>query len=229
MPEPFRIGFVVFPKVMQLDFTGPLEVFAQIPGAEIHLVWKSRDPIHATSGLTMLPSTTFAECPQLDLVCVPGGPGINALLTDPETLAFLRRQAEGSRYVTSVCTGALVLGAAGVLQGKRAATHWMSMDMLEAFGAIPVNERVVVDGNIITGGGVTAGIDFALRVAAEVADEAVARTIQLAIEYDPRPPFDSGHPRNADPKTIETAKSRYAASQSERRGQVEKAAAALRR
>jgi cyclohexyl-isocyanide hydratase len=130
--------------------------------------------------------------------------------------------------VTSVCTGSLVLGAAGLLRGKRAATHWMSMDMLAAFGAIPINERVVVDGNIITGGGVTAGIDFGLKVAAEVAGEDVARTIQLGIEYDPHPPFNSGHPRSADPKLVEKAKTLAATRQSERRTQVERAAAALR-
>jgi cyclohexyl-isocyanide hydratase len=228
MAEPFRIGFILFPNIMQLDMTGPLEVLAQVPGAEIHLLWKSREPVKAGSGLAMLPTTTFTECPQLDLICVPGGSGMNALLTDAETLAFIRRQAERARYVTSVCTGALVLGAAGLLRGKRAATHWMSMDMLKAFGAIPVSDRVVVDGNIITGGGVTAGIDFGLRVAAEIAGEDVARAIQLGIEYDPHPPFDSGHPRSADPELVDKAKGLAAARQTERQAQVEKAAAALR-
>jgi cyclohexyl-isocyanide hydratase len=228
MSDPFRIGFILFPNIMQLDMTGPLEVLAQLPGAEIHLVWKTRDTVKAGSGLTMLPTTTFADCPQLDLICVPGGGGMNALLTDAETLDFIRRQAERARYVTSVCTGALVLGAAGLLRGKRAATHWMSMDMLKAFGAIPVGDRVVVDGNIITGGGVTAGIDFGLRVAAEIAGEETARAIQLGIEYDPHPPFDSGHPRSADPKLVDKAKDLAKARQTERQAQVEKAAAALR-
>jgi cyclohexyl-isocyanide hydratase len=228
MADPFRIGFILFPNIMQLDMTGPHEVLSQLPGAEVLLLWKTRDPVRAGSGLTILPTTTFAECPQLDLICVPGGSGMNALLTDTETLDFLRRQAAKARYVTSVCTGSLVLGAAGLLRGRRAATHWMSMDMLKAFGAIPVNERVVVDGNVITGGGVTAGIDFGLKVAAEVAGEDVARTIQLGIEYDPHPPFDSGHPRSADPKLVEKAKTLAAARQSERRMQVEKAAASLR-
>ena len=228
MPGTFRIGFILFPNIMQLDMTGPHEVLSQLPGAEVLLIWKTRDPVRAGSGMTILPTTTFAECPQLDLICVPGGSGMNALLTDAETLDFLRRQAAGARYVTSVCTGSLVLGAAGLLRGKRAATHWMSMDMLAAFGAIPVNERVVVDGNVITGGGVTAGIDFALRVAADVAGEDVAQAIQLGIEYDPKPPFDSGHPRSADPKVVETARTNATARQSERRAQVEKAVAALR-
>src|SRR5437773_1190026 len=169
MSTPFRIGFLLFPNITQLDLTGPHEVLSMMPGAEIHLIWKSKDPVRAVSSLAMLPTTTFAECPQLDMICVPGGPGMNALLTDRETLEFLQRQAKGARYVTSVCTGALVLGAADLLRGKRAATHWMSMDMLKAFGAIPTDERVVVDGNTITAGGVTAGIDFGLRVVAEIA------------------------------------------------------------
>jgi cyclohexyl-isocyanide hydratase len=226
---PFRIGFLLFPDITQLDLTGPYEVLSQIPGAQMFLVWKTLEPVRSGSGLTMLPNATFADCPQLDLICIPGGGGMNPLLTDAETLAFVRRQAEGARYVTSVCTGALVLGAAGLLRGRRATTHWMSMDFLEAFGAIPVNERVVVDGEVISGGGVTAGIDFALRVAAEVAGEATARAIQLGVEYDPSPPFDSGHPRTADPALVDRAKAAAAGRQRERRGQVEKAAARLQR
>lgn len=222
-----EIGLLVFPNIMQLDLTGPQEVLAQMPGAHVHLVWKTREPVRSSSGLLLAPTITYADCPQLDVVCVPGGSGMNALLTDAETLAFLRRQAQGARYVTSVCTGALVLGAAGLLQGRRAATHWMSMDLLRAFGATPVHERVVIDGNVITGGGVTAGIDFGLRLVAEMAGEPVARAIQLGIEYDPRPPFDSGHPRSADPVIVETARSLAATRQAERRAQVEKAAARL--
>jgi cyclohexyl-isocyanide hydratase len=225
---PFRVGFLLFPNITQLDLTGPYEVLSQMPGVQMHLVWKTLDPVRSGGGLTMLPTTTFADCPQLDLICVPGGGGMNPLLTDAETLDFVRRQAAAARYVTSVCTGALVLGAAGLLKGRRAATHWMSMDLLAAFDAIPTHERVVVDGNVITGGGVTAGIDFALRVVAEVAGEAAARTIQLAIEYDPCPPFDSGHPRIADPALVATAKTAATGRQAERRAQVEKAAAALR-
>src|SRR5262249_21978987 len=150
----------------QLDMTGPYEVFIKFPDAKVHLVWKSRAPVTAAGGMQLVPTVTFAECPQLDLICVPGGSGMNGLLNDSETLDFIRHQASGARYVTSVCTGALVLGAAGLLKGRRAATHWMSREMLAAFGAMPVAERVVVDGNVITGGGVTAGIDFALTVAA---------------------------------------------------------------
>ncbi len=227
MVQSFRIGFLLFPGLTQLDLTGPYEVLNRLPGAETHLIGKNREPVRTGGGLTILPTTTYAECPALDLVCVPGGGGVNALLTDAETLDFLRRQAKIARYVTSVCTGTLVLGAAGLLRGKRATTHWMAMDMLKAFGAIAVDERVVVDGNVITGGGVTAGIDFGLKVAAEVAGEEVARGIQLAIEYDPRPPFDSGHPRSADPALVEKITKRAEPQQAERRAQVEKAAAAL--
>lgn len=228
MPDTVRIGFLLFPDITQLDLTGPFEVLSMMPGAHMHLVWKDKRPLRAGSGLILQPTDTFAECPQLDVICIPGGAGMNPLLTDEATLDFVRRQAAHARYVTSVCTGALVLGAAGLLQGKRAATHWMLMPFLEAFGAIPVHERVVVDGNIITGGGVTAGIDFGLRVVAEMAGDDVARRIQLGIEYDPRPPFDSGHPRAADPALVQTVTEAAAARQAERRAQVERAAARLR-
>jgi len=222
-----EIGFLVFPNVMQLDLTGPHEVLAQLPDTRLHLAWKTREPIVASAGLVLTPTTTFADCPQLDLICVPGGFGVNALLTDAETLAFIRKQAAGARYVTSVCTGSLVLGAAGLLKGKRAATFWMSMEFLSAFGAIPVSERVVVDGNVITGGGVTAGIDFGLKVAAELAGEDAAKAIQLGIEYDPSPPFSAGHPRSAEPALVERAIERAKQRQADRKAQVEKAAAAL--
>ena len=162
-------------------------------------MWKSLDPVRSEHGLTILPDTTFADCPPLDLVLVPGGAGINPLLEDHEVLAFLRRAAAGARYVVGICTGSLVLGAAGLLRGRRAGTHWMSRDLLRAFGAEPVAERVVVDGNLFTGGGVTAGIDVALAVAAEIAGRAAAEAIQLAIEYDPMPPFAVGLARAGRP------------------------------
>src|ERR1700692_1997003 len=156
------IGILVFPSVQQLDLTGPYEVFASVPGAKVHLIWKDRTPIVSATGLVLAPTMTFAECPALDVLCVPGGGGINALLRDAEVLGFLRAQAARARYVTSVCTGALVLGAAGLLKGRRATTHWASHDFLPSFGAIPTQGRVVKDGNLLTGGGVTAGIDFVL-------------------------------------------------------------------
>ena len=192
-----QIGFLVFPRVQQLDLTAPYEVFATLPGAEVHLVWKTREPLMSVTGLPLQATKTFADCPQLDVICVPGGYGINDLLRDEETLEFLRAQAKGARYVTSVCTGSLVLGAAGLLRGKRATTHWASQHFLASLGAIAVNERVVQDGNLITAGGVTAGIDFALVVAAELKGRAAAEAVQLQLEYNPAPPFSAGHPAAA--------------------------------
>ena len=225
---PFEIGFLLFPDITQLDLTGPYEVFIKFPEARVHLVWKSRVPVVAGGGLQMIPSTTFAECPPLDLVCIPGGAGVNPLLNDPEVLDFVRRQAAHARYVTSVCTGALVLGAAGLLRGKRAATHWMSREMLKAFGATPVAERVAIDGNTITGGGVTAGIDFALEVAAVAFGVDLAKVIQLGMEYDPHPPFDAGSPERAGPVLVEQARASAATRQAERQAAVDKAAAKLK-
>ncbi len=224
---PYEIGLLIFPDITQLDMTGPYEVFIKFPDARVHLIWKTRDAITAGGGMQILPTTTYADCPSLDVVCVPGGAGMNPLLNDAETLEFLRKQANTAKYVTSVCTGALVLGAAGLLQGKRATTHWMSHDMLNAFGAIPVQERVVRDGNVITGGGVTAGIDFALTLAAEVAGPEAARKIQLGIEYDPAPPFDAGSPGGAGDELAGAVTSASAARQAERLAAVEAAAAKL--
>lgn len=221
------IGLLLFPQITQLDMTGPWEVFTKLPDARVHLIWKTLDPVRAGGGMAILPSMTMHDCPQLDVVCVPGGGGMNPLLTDDETLDFLRRQAPGARYVTAVCTGSLVLGAAGLLRGKRATTHWMSHEMLAAFGAQPVAERVVVDGNVVTGGGVTAGIDFALRLAAELFDEDLARRIQLGIEYDPQPPFDAGSPRSAGPALIESVRAAAANRQIEREAAVAEAARRL--
>ena len=177
--------------------------------------------------MRIVPDTTFSDCPQLDLICIPGGPGMNALLTDRETLEFIRTQARGAKYITSVCTGSLVLGAAGLLRGKRAASHWMSRHMLASFGATPVNERVVVDGNVITGGGVTAGIDFALRVVAELKGERVAQSVQLGIEYAPAPPFNAGSPELAPPEVVQALQEMAKPMQAARQAQVDIAALAL--
>jgi cyclohexyl-isocyanide hydratase len=222
-----RSGMLVFPNLTQLDLTGPYEVLARLPGAQTRLLWKSLDPVRSEHGLTILPDTTFADCPPLDLVLVPGGAGINPLLEDREVLAFLRRAAAGARYVVGVCTGSLVLGAAGLLRGRRAGTHWMSRDLLRAFGAEPVAERVVADGNVFTGGGVTAGIDVALAVAAEIAGRPAAEAIQLAIEYDPAPPFAAGSPERADPALVAAVRERAAARQRDRAERVARAAKAL--
>ncbi len=224
---PFHIDLLLFPDITQLDMTGPYEVFIKFPDARVHLIWKTKAPVTAGGGMQIMPTVTFADCPQLDLICVPGGAGMNLLLNDDETLDFIRAQAKGARYVTSVCTGALVLGAAGLLKGKRAATHWMSREMLSAFGATPVAQRVVIDGNVITGGGVTAGIDFALTVAAEAFDADLARSIQLGIEYDPHPPFDAGSPERAGAQLVEKTRAAASKRQSERQAAVDQAAAKL--
>lgn len=197
-----QIGFILFPNLTQLDLTGPWEVFSKLPGATCHLLAPDMQPVKSSSaGLTILPTTTYADCPQLDIVCVPGGPGHLQAMEDVATLDFLKTQAPGCRYVTAVCTGALVLAAAGLLQGHRATTHWMSLDRLAAFAATPVSERVVTDRNRVTGGGVTAGIDFGLVLVQALAGEQVAREIQLQIEYEPQPPY-GGSPATADPATV---------------------------
>jgi cyclohexyl-isocyanide hydratase len=211
-----EIGILVFPSVQQLDLTGPYEVFASVPGAKVHLIWKDRAPIVSATGLVLAPTMTFAECPALDVLCVPGGGGINALLTDAAVLEFLRAAAVRARYVTSVCTGALVLGAAGLLRGRRATTHWASHDFLAKFGAVPTQGRVVRDGNLFTAGGVTAGIDFGLTVVAEILGDAQAQAIQLALEYAPAPPFRAGTPDEAPPAVLAAAKERLASTRQAR-------------
>jgi cyclohexyl-isocyanide hydratase len=226
--EPFRAGFLLFPDLTQLDLTGPYEIIAAMPGAEVSLLWKTREPVRSDRGLSILPTGTLAECDRLDLLCVPGGPGINRLLVDTEVLDFIRRVASGARYVTSVCTGSLVLGAAGLLRGRRAASHWLSRHLLAEFGAEPVAERVVVDGNLITGGGVTAGIDFGLRVVAEIHGQAVAEAIQLGVEYAPAPPFDAGSPDTAPPALVAAVRERLTPMMRERTELVKRAAARLR-
>jgi cyclohexyl-isocyanide hydratase len=222
-----RSGLLVFPHLTQLDLTGPYEVLARLPEAETLLVSKTLDPVRSEHGLTILPMATLSSCPSLDLILVPGGVGINLLLEDEEVLAFLRRTAAQARYVVGVCTGSLVLGAAGLLRGRRATTHWMSRDMLRPFGAEPVAQRVVVDGELITGGGVTAGIDVALTVAAQIAGRAAAEAIQLGIEYDPAPPFASGSPDHADPAVLAVVLARAEPRQRDRAERVARAAAAL--
>lgn len=221
------IGLLVFPNIMQLDMTGPHEVFTKFPDTRVMLVWKDLQPVTAAGGLRVLPDVSYADCAQLDIVCVPGGGGMNALLNDEETLDFLRRQAAGAKYLTSVCTGSLVLGAAGLLRGRRAACHWMSRDMLAQFGAVPDPARVVVDGNVISGGGVTAGIDFALTLAAEILGEQAAKAIQLGIEYNPQPPFDAGSPERAGEAVVEAARAGAKDRQREREAAVAEAAERL--
>lgn len=211
-----RIGMLLFPRMTQLDLTGPFEVFTRLPDAQVLLLSKTLEPVEADSGLRLLPYVTLRDCPPLDVICVPGGPGVNALMEDAEVLDWLRAQAERARYVSSVCTGSLVLGAAGLLRGKNATSHWNSRDLLAAFGAVPAEGRVVRDGNLFTGGGVTAGIDFALTMVAELAGSQVARAIQLQIEYAPAPPFDAGTPESAPSDILRAARARGAAMRKER-------------
>ncbi len=222
-----RIGLLLFERMTQLDMTGPFEVFTRVPDAQVLLVAKTLEPIEADTGLRMLPYTTLRDCQPLDVICVPGGPGVNALMEDAEVLAWLREQAAHARYVGSVCTGSLVLGAAGLLRGRRATSHWGARDLLAAFGATPTPERVVRDGNLFTGGGVTAGIDFALTMVAELAGPDIARGIQLQLEYAPAPPFDAGTPESAPDDVLAAVRARGAAMRTARELIVGRAAARL--
>jgi cyclohexyl-isocyanide hydratase len=226
MPDSsLNIGLVLFPNLTQLDLTGPFEAFARIPNATVHLVAKTMDPITSDVGLILTPTVTMAECPDLDVLCVPGGPGVNDLLVDEEVLDFLRRQGAQARYVTSVCSGGLVLGAAGLLVGYRATTHWASMEFLESFGATPVKARICIDRNRITGGGVTAGIDFGLYLTGLLAGKETAERIQLYLEYAPEPPFDAGSPETASTQVTSAFFERAAPMLQTRAEQVARAAA----
>ena len=207
---------LLYPGLTQLDLTGPFEVFHRIPGATVHLVWKDTDVVRADSGLGLMPTTTLADCPPLDVVMVPGGFGQIPLMDDPVVLDWLRGQAKTARYMTAVCTGALLLGAAGLLAGYRATTHWGFAELLANYGATVTPGRVVVDRDRVTGGGVTAGIDFALVLAAELAGADVAKAIQLGLEYNPEPPFRCGHPDVADPALVAVVRERLIARGAER-------------
>jgi cyclohexyl-isocyanide hydratase len=227
MTAPLHIGLLLFPKLTQLDLTGPLQVFSRVPGAVVHLIWKRIEPVPSDTPLALLPTMTFAECPQLDVICVPGGAGTDDIVADEEALAFLRRQAERARYVTSVCTGSLVLGAAGLLKGYNATGHWSAIDMLTKFGATPVHTRVCVDRNRVTGGGVTAGIDFGLTLAAILTDRATAEGIQLVLEYNPAPPFHAGSPETAPKEVLAAIRSKTAEARQRREQAMTRAAAKM--
>jgi cyclohexyl-isocyanide hydratase len=225
MSEPLQIGLLLFPRVTQLDFTGPLQVFSSLPGAKVHLIWKRIEPVASDTALVLTPTTTFADCPQLDVICVPGGFGTDDMVNDEEMLDFLRRQAVAAKYVTSVCTGSLVLGAAGLLQGYRAATHWTAVEFLSSFGATPAKTRVCVDRNRVTGGGVTAGIDFALTLVSIMIDRRTAEAIQLRLEYNPAPPFNSGSPDTAPPELVAMLNEKIAPDKQRRSEAIGRAAA----
>jgi cyclohexyl-isocyanide hydratase len=228
MSAPLQIGLLIFPKVTQLDLTGPLQVFSSVPGVKVHLIWKRIEPVPSDSVLTLTPTVTFADCPQLDVICVPGGSGSDDMVNDEEMLDFLRSQAKAAKYITSVCTGSLVLGAAGLLRGYRAATHWTAMDFLGEFGATPTKTRVCIDRNRVTGGGVTAGIDFALTLVSLLIDRQTAEAIQLRLEYNPAPPFNAGSPDTAPAEVLALMNQRLAATQPRRSDAIRRAAARLK-
>jgi cyclohexyl-isocyanide hydratase len=198
-----RVVFLVYPNVTQLDLTGPAQVLSRLSNARVDLVWKLRDPVQTDSGFALLPTATLDEIDQADVLCVPGGFGCIDVMQDNEVLGWVRSVGDNAQWVTSVCTGSLILGAAGLLRGYRATTHWAWRDYLKLFGAEPVTERVVFDRNRVTGGGVTAGIDFALALMAAIEGEDYARAVQLGLEYDPHPPFDSGTPDKAGSELVQ--------------------------
>jgi cyclohexyl-isocyanide hydratase len=196
-----EIGILFYPGMTQLDVTGPFEVLARLPNVRVHLLWKRIEPVISDVGLALLPTTSFDDCPDLDVFCIGGGPGMVEIMDDDELISFVRAKGGSARYITSVCAGCLILGAAGLLDGYKSACHWLMSDQLAAFGAIAVDERVVIDRNRISGGGVTAGVDFGFQVASELCGEDVAKQLQLMLEYQPQPPFDITV-QNAPPELI---------------------------
>jgi cyclohexyl-isocyanide hydratase len=222
-----NIGSLLFEDLDQTDLTGPFEVLSRIPNATHRIYAKSLSPVRDLMGLRLMPDATLKEAPQLDILHVPGGRGQEALMEDEEVLGWLRAQAEGAKKVLSVCTGALLCGAAGLIRGRSATTHWASFHLLPWFGAIPVDERVVVDGKWIFAAGVTAGIDGALRLAAEVRGVAAAQRIQLDIAYAPEPPFERGTPQTAPPEILQAARQDVASLIARREASARRAAARL--
>lgn len=206
--EPVSIAFLVYPDVTQLDLTGPAQFLSRLGNQKLDLVWKAKEPVPTDCGFPLLPTASFDEVRETDILCVPGGFGCVAVMEDEEALDWVRSVGARAQWVTSVCTGSLILGAAGLLKGYRAASHWDWRDQLSLFGAEPVAERVVFDRNRVTGGGVTAGVDFALALIAAIRGEKHARAVQLGLEYDPHPPFDSGSPESAGEELVEAVRQR---------------------
>ena len=227
MAQPYHVVFALYPRVTQLDFTGPLEVLARLPGARVVLAAATPGELACESGLRVANLEALAEVSECDLLCVPGGFGCSAAMADAVYLEALRRLAARAQYVTSVCTGSLLLGAAGLLRGRRAACHWASRDLLPHFGAIPDARRVVRDGNLFSGGGVTAGIDMALAVVEAIAGRDVAEAIELGLEYAPEPPFAAGRPELARAEVLAAVRAQFQAVWPERLAAVRRAAAAL--
>jgi cyclohexyl-isocyanide hydratase len=222
--EPLRVVFLVYPNVTQLDLTGPAQVLSRLGDSTVDLVWKTRDPVQTDSGFALLPTATLEETEAADILCVPGGFGCVDVMHDDEALDWVRSVGSGVQWLTSVCTGSLILGAAGLLQGYRATSHWAWRDDLKLFGAEPVAERVVFDRNRVTGGGVTAGIDFALALTAKIRGERFAQAIQLGLEYDPHPPFSAGSPEAAGKELVEAVRERSSRMAPDREERVRAAA-----
>ncbi len=206
--KPLSVAFLLYPNVTQLDLTGPAQFLSRLGNQRLDLVWKSRDPVPTDSGFSIVPTATFEDVRRPDILCVPGGIGCTDVMEDQAVLDWVEQAGTNAQWVTSVCTGSLILGAAGLLRGYRAACHWDWREYLSLFGAEPVAERVVFDRNRVTGGGVTAGIDFGLALVAAIRGETHARALQLGLEYDPKPPFDSGSPERASDELVETVRAR---------------------
>ncbi|MBD2006968.1 MULTISPECIES: DJ-1/PfpI family protein [Cyanophyceae] len=204
-PQQYVIGLVFYPGMTALDIIGPQTVFATLPGIQIHRIWKTLDPIQTDDGMRIIPDTTFDNSPPLDIICIGGGLGQSAIVDDPEILAFLRQQGSMTKFITSVCGGSEFLAKAGLLQGYRSTTHWMFREQLAAAGVQVRTERVVIDRNRMSGGGVTAGIDFGLEIAKVLYGEETAKLVQLLMEYDPAPPFDVGSPEKAGAELVNKA------------------------
>jgi cyclohexyl-isocyanide hydratase len=221
MAEPFRIVFILYPRLTQLDFTGPYEVLTRMPGAQVLVASKEGGVLESEMGLAFSGLSKLADIAHADLILVPGGPGQTAAMLDPEFMAEVKRLGAGARYVTSVCTGSLILAAAGLLAGKRAGCHWAYRELLAKFGVAPDPARVVRDGNAITGGGVTAGIDIGLAIVADIAGEAPAKMIELALEYAPAPPFNCGRPETADADTVAAVRTLFASFAAQRKAAIE--------
>lgn len=219
-----KIACLLFPGLTQLDLTGPVQFLSRMPGAKLDLVWKTRDPVMTDAGFAIVPTASFGDVPAADILCVPGGVGVDDVMNDDVALGWVQAVGSDATWVTSVCTGSLILGAAGLLRGYRATTHWAWHDLLARFGAEPVRARTVFDRNRVTGGGVTAGIDFALSLIAAISGETVARTLQLGLEYDPAPPFAGGSPEKAGPAIRERYEALMGATMAKRRTQIEAAA-----
>jgi len=226
MATPYRIGFLLWPDLTQLDMTGPAQVLHRMPGAELYYVWKTLDPVMSDCGLALVPTTTFADCPQLDMLCVPGGAPCATVMRDAAALDWLRAQAAGASLVTSVCTGSLILAAAGLLRGYRAGCYWASGDELALFGATFVRERVVIDRNRITAGGVSSGIDFAFRIIEQLHGRDVAEAVQLSVEYNPEP-IGGGTPATARPEILARVTAMMASRVEARRAEIRAIAAEL--